>query len=283
MSHGSGCAIPGPDDGYALGATEQEYERLRRQAQVWAEATEMILRRAGVPKGARCLDIGSGPGEVMRQFRRLAGPSATVTGMDIDGVLGRESLRRLRDEEGGSFEFRELDIEAADRIPGGPYGVVFTRLVLLHLRDPVAAVRKMYEAVAPGGLLVVQDYDLRTWETLPSFEDGDLPRDVLMATLRAGGKEPLIGPKLPEIFRAAGVPEPAECRQSGGMSFRKDGGMEIGLGVLRSTLPAALRLGVVTQERAQRFFATMEERMRSDELLYQVAPTMVGAWVRKPR
>lgn len=282
MSQNTASAALNADSGYALGTTEREYERLRQQAQVWAEATEVFLRRAGIPEGARCLDVGSGPGEVMRLFRRLAGPSATVSGVDIDGVIGRESLRRLRDEESGSFEFHELDIATADRIPGGPYDVVFTRLVLLHLQDAVAGVRKMYEAVAPGGLLIVQDYDLRTWETLPSFEDSDLPREVFMATLRASGREPLIGQKLPAIFQAAGVPEPDECRQMGAMSFRKDGGMEIGLGVLRSTLPAALRLGVVTEERVQRFFANMEQRMQGDELLYQVSPSLVGAWVRKP-
>ncbi|MFI5689978.1 class I SAM-dependent methyltransferase [Streptomyces sp. NPDC051636] len=268
---------------YALGRSEQEYERLREQARRFEEATQLILRRAGIPQGAHCVDIGSGPGEGMRLLRRFAGPSAMVTGMDIDGVLGRASLRRLEDEESGRFEFHELDIEKADRIPGGPYEVVFTRLVLLHLRDAVSAVRKMYEAVAPGGLLVVQDFDLRTWETFPSFEDSDLPRDVLMATLRASGKEPLVGPKLPEIFRAAGVPEPDECWRTGGMAFRGDGGIEVGLELLRSTLPAALRLGVVTEERVQRFFTAMDQRMRTDDMLYQVSPTMVGAWVRKPR
>ncbi|QKV96013.1 class I SAM-dependent methyltransferase [Streptomyces sp. NA02950] len=282
MSQENASAALDADSGYALGTTEKEYERLRQQAQVWADTTEAFLRRAGIPEGARCLDVGSGPGEVMRLLSRLAGPSATVTGVDIDGVIGREALRRLRDEESGRFEFHELDIESADRIPGGPYDVVFTRLVLLHLRNAVAGVRKMYEAVAPGGLLMVQDYDLRTWETLPSFEDSDLPREVLMETLRASGREPLIGPKLPAIFQAAGVPEPVECRQMGAMSFRKDGGMEVGFRVLHSTLPAALRLGVVTEERVQRFFANVDQRMRGDELLYQVSPSMVAAWVRKP-
>ncbi|GAA1246557.1 class I SAM-dependent methyltransferase [Streptomyces javensis] len=283
MSQNAPSISPNADSGYALGRTEQEYERLREQARRFEEATQLILRRAGIPDGAHCLDVGSGSGEGMRLLRRFVGPFATVTGMDVDGGLGRASLRKLRDEESGRFEFHELDIEKADRIPGGPYGVVFTRLVLLHLRDASAAVRKMYEAVAPGGLLIVQDFDLRTWETFPAFEDSDLPRDVLMATLRASGKEPLIGPKLPEIFRAAGVPEPDECWRTGGMAFRRDGGIEVGLELLRSTLPAALHLGVVTEERAQRFFSSMEQRMRTDDLLYQVSPTMVGAWVRKAR
>jgi SAM-dependent methyltransferase len=267
---------------YVLGTTEQEYQRLRRQAQVWSEWTELLFDRAGLPEGARCLDVGSGPGEVMRLFRRLAGPSAKVTGMDLDGVLGRESLRRLRAEESGAFEFHEFDIEGADEIPGGPYDVVFTRLVLLHLRDAVGAVRKMYEAVVPGGLLAVQDFDLRTWETFPAFEDGNLPRDVLMNTLRASGREPLIGPNLPIIFQAAGLPEP-ECRHFSATSFRKDGGMEIGPALLRSTLPAAISLGVVTQDRAERYLASMDQRLQGDDLLYQTSPTLMGAWVRKPR
>jgi cyclopropane fatty-acyl-phospholipid synthase-like methyltransferase len=58
-------------DGYILGRTEAEYDRLRRQARLWEPATHRVLTAAGVAPGMRCLDAGCGPGEVMRLIGRL--------------------------------------------------------------------------------------------------------------------------------------------------------------------------------------------------------------------
>jgi ubiquinone/menaquinone biosynthesis C-methylase UbiE len=68
-----------------MGRTSQEYQRLIRQAGVWGPATARVLGQAGVGPGMHCLDVGSGPGEVMRLLAELVGPSGQVTGLDSDG------------------------------------------------------------------------------------------------------------------------------------------------------------------------------------------------------
>ena len=65
---------PPPTDGYALGRTPEEYERLRAQARVWEAATGRLLDRVGLAPGARCLDAGCGPGETMRLMAQRVGP-----------------------------------------------------------------------------------------------------------------------------------------------------------------------------------------------------------------
>ena len=47
---------------YIMGKTQEEYQRLRRQAQVLERFTVSILDRLGVAKGMGCLDVGCGPG-----------------------------------------------------------------------------------------------------------------------------------------------------------------------------------------------------------------------------
>jgi hypothetical protein len=51
-------------DGYVFARNSAEYERLRAQARHWEKATRSTLDEVGVGLGA--LDVGCGPGEVMR-------------------------------------------------------------------------------------------------------------------------------------------------------------------------------------------------------------------------
>ena len=58
---------------YVLGTTQREYERVRRQAEVWQHATERVLDRVDPAPGSRVLDAGSGPGVTMRQLAQRVG------------------------------------------------------------------------------------------------------------------------------------------------------------------------------------------------------------------
>ena len=53
--------------------------------------------------------------------------------------------------------------------PGAPFDLVYARLLLFHLPQRVAVLRRLWEAVAPGGHLLVQDYDLRGVSALPAL------------------------------------------------------------------------------------------------------------------
>jgi ubiquinone/menaquinone biosynthesis C-methylase UbiE len=82
-------------DHYLLGRTPEEYERLRWQARIWEPATAELLDRAGLAPGARCLDVGCGPGETTRLLAERTGPSGRVLGVDVDARLGRDARARL--------------------------------------------------------------------------------------------------------------------------------------------------------------------------------------------
>ena len=75
-------------DGYALGRTPEEYERLRAQSRVWEAATGRLLDEIGLAPGANCLDAGCGPGETMRMMAQRVGPAGRVLGIDVDAPLG---------------------------------------------------------------------------------------------------------------------------------------------------------------------------------------------------
>jgi ubiquinone/menaquinone biosynthesis C-methylase UbiE len=77
-----------PATGYVLPRTSDEYERLREQARMWEPQTAALLDHVGLAAGARCLDVGCGPGETMRLMAEHVGPEGHVTGIDVDGAVG---------------------------------------------------------------------------------------------------------------------------------------------------------------------------------------------------
>lgn len=95
---------------YSLGTSSREYERVRRQAQLWQRATERVLDRVDPAPGARCLDAGSGPGVTMRQLAQRVGPEGHVVGIDVDELLGRTSASTIcMPTATGNAEFRAHD------------------------------------------------------------------------------------------------------------------------------------------------------------------------------
>lgn len=100
-----------PTGHYLMGRTSAEYQRLRMQAEVWDEATKRLLLKAGLRAGMSCLDLGCGPGQVMRLMNEIVGPEGSVTGVDVDGNIGREALDMLRVTSSGQYAFHEMDVE----------------------------------------------------------------------------------------------------------------------------------------------------------------------------
>src|SRR5215468_3720225 len=92
-------------DDYLMGRTKAEHDRLRQQALMWEAATARLLRDAGLRAGMSCLDVGCGPGSVMKLMGEIVGSSGSVTGLDLDSDLGWEMLQDLRGTSQCRFGF----------------------------------------------------------------------------------------------------------------------------------------------------------------------------------
>src|SRR6478735_2385403 len=137
-------------DGYVHTRDGKEYQRLRDQARMWQAATAHVLAAVGLGPGMSCLDVGSGPGAVMRLMADRVGPEGRVTGIEIDGALGAEALQDLRREGGAELEQITADLLKLEAPAGVPFDLTFCRLLLMHMRDPVAILEKMSAWTKPG-------------------------------------------------------------------------------------------------------------------------------------
>jgi 2-polyprenyl-3-methyl-5-hydroxy-6-metoxy-1,4-benzoquinol methylase len=272
-------AVP-PQNGYSLARTPEEYERLRAQAQAWESATGRLLDRVALAAGSRCLDAGCGPGETMRLMAQRVGPSGHVVGVDVDARLGREALTMLHDAGHRQCEFADVDLTSDEAIPGAPFDLVYARL-LLHLPQRVAVLRRLWEAVSPGGHLLVQDYDLRSAGAVPSVESADQFLRVVIAAFSAAGCDVHVGARLPELFARAGIGAPDGTDVAGRLEPLVDAQRML-VGVYKGLLPTALAHGITSEERATAWLSAIARDAEHFPDRTFVWPLLIGAWRRKP-
>lgn len=260
---------------YSLLREPAEYDRLRAQARVWETATARLLDRIALPTGARCLDAGCGPGETMRLLSQRVGPTGHVTGLDSDAGLVETTRSHLPDN---------CDIATADlrRDPiDGEYDLVFARLLLFHLPERVEVLRRLWDAVAPQGHLVVQDYDLTAACAVPSAPGVDDVASLVIESFTAAGCDVQAGLKLPTFLKDAGIGTADGTDVSGILIPLRQGAPMLGH-VLRSLLPSAIGRGVTTQDKAEGALERMNEDAAADPDRPMLWPLMAGIWKTRP-
>lgn len=267
-------------DAYALARTPQEYERLRAQSRAWEPTTARLLDQLPLLPGSRCLDAGCGPGETMRLMAEGVGPSGYVLGVDVDARLGAWAALELQQAGHCQCDFRCMDLTRGESIPGEPFDLVYARLLLYHLPERIAVLRRLWDSVAPGGHLLVQDYDVRTVSVLPALETVEQFGRVIVDAFLAAGCDVHVGARLPELFARAGIGTPDGTDVAGRIEplAQAQGFLR---SVYQSVAPGAISRGILTQERAVAWCSELTrdaERFPERPLLW---PLLIGAWKRK--
>lgn len=189
---------------YVIRGGRPGFDRLQVLARSWAATTTRLLDVAGVTAGMDCLDLGCGAGDVTFALARRVAPGGRVRGLDMDEVklgLARDAARAAGLT---NVEFAAQDVYGWAE--PGRYDVVYCRNLLQHLTRPVDVLRAMWDAVRPGGVVIVEDADFEGSFCDPPHEGFDFWVQAYMAVLRRHGGDPLSGRRLHRRFVEAGIP-----------------------------------------------------------------------------
>jgi ubiquinone/menaquinone biosynthesis C-methylase UbiE len=265
-------------DGYIHARNAEEYQRLRDQASMWQAATEAVLDRVGLGAGMSCLDIGSGPGSVMRLMADRVGPQGRVTGIEIDGNLGAQALADLRAQGGAEFAVIEASVTEIDTVPGEPFDLTYCRLLLMHMLEPVAVIEKMLSWTKPGGTVAAQEFDFGAISVEPPCPAMAEFNRLFEGVFRGHGRNLRAGRQLPAQFEAAGLGIPDGTNAEAEFLPLSDMGNML-IGVYQGLFAAATELGIADPILAQDFKADMTEAA-ADGRYYCLTPILIGAWKR---
>jgi SAM-dependent methyltransferase len=191
---------------YVLRGGDGGYERLALLARTRWPDTAALFARAGLSPGMRCIDLGCGGGQVTLEIARLVGPEGSAVGVDMDEI--KLDLARQAAAEGGlaNVEFRQLNVRQWDE--PGSYDAVYCRFLLQHLSEPGDLLGRMWAAVRPRGVLIVEDADFDGWCCHPPNEGFDFFVRTYTKVLARRGGDPAFGRKLYGGFLGAGIPDP---------------------------------------------------------------------------
>ena len=269
-------------DVYALGRTREEYERLRGQARGWETATGRLLDEIGLAPGARCLDAGCGPGETMRLMAQRVGPAGSVLGIDLDAALGADAVAMLHASGHRQCRFQVHDVSSPAPLPAAPFDLVYARLLLFHLPERVAVLARLWDAVAPGGHLVVQDYDIGGARVIPTLHSVDEAMRVLVGAFTAVGCDVHAGARLPQLFVQAGIGNPDGTDVAGRLEPLSTGRLLVEH-TFRSVLPTALEHHITTETDAAATLTRLDRDARRFAARPLMWPLLIGAWKQKDR
>jgi len=267
---------------YVLGHSEQELQRLRRQALLIEPATRLFLGEAGVGPGMRVLDVGSGAGDVAFLVARLVGEAGEVIGADkapaaVAAASMHASERGLR-----HVSFRQGD--PAHMRFDRPFDAVIGRYVLLFQSDTVAMVRGLLPHLRPGGLVLFHEPDWQSARSIPAVPIYDSCCRWIQQTFARAGTDTNMAGRLYRTLVGAGLSTPAMRMQTfiGGGAQSADY-LQAVADLVGSMLPSIVQHGIASA--AEINLATLAERMQREAISGEcliIGRSEIGAWARLP-
>lgn len=261
------------DRGYLLDNRQSEAGvRFGALAELFDPVTFRHVDRLGIGVGMRCWEVGAGGPSVPLGLAERVAPTGTVLATDLD-------VSWTRDIAGGAIEVLSHDV-AADPPPPGGFDLVHARLVLVHVADRAEALRRMVQALRPGGWLLLEDAD-PLLQPLPCPDESG-PEQRLANRLRSGfralmaarGADLAYGRTLPRVLREAGL---EEVQADAYFPVTSPACAVLEDATVRQIRHHLIEQGLATDEEIDRHLANVA----AGRLDLATAP-MISAWGRRP-
>ncbi len=193
------------DRDYVLGTHDDEIYRLGFQHRVWRPRALDAWTRARIGDGSKVIDFGAGPGFATMDLAEIVGPTGEVYALErsrrfLDTLEAQARARGL-----AQVKAYELDF-ATDALPVKDADAAWVRWVFAFLPDPKAALKKLVDALRPGGALVIHEYLVyEAWRLAPPAPNFERFVEEVIANWRGSGGEPNIGRELPAWLAEMGL------------------------------------------------------------------------------
>jgi ubiquinone/menaquinone biosynthesis C-methylase UbiE len=117
------------------------------------DLTADVLRRSGIERGMRVLDLGCGSGDASLLIAKMVGPSGLVVGVDGSAEAIDEAEKRAT-IAGHCYWTRFVRADPDTFVPHERFDAVVVRLTLLRQGEPATFLR-LPACVRPDGVIMV--------------------------------------------------------------------------------------------------------------------------------
>jgi len=276
---GTGPAAPAAADVYALGSNPEESARLQRQSDELRPQTAELLGRIALGPGQSAIDLGCGPSGILELLSAAVSPGGRVVGLDADPA--HTAMARQHVSERGLANVEVVTSDARDTgLPADTFDLVHARTVLVTIPEPQEVLAEMVRLARPGGWVASQEPDIEGAFCYPPLPAWDRLREIFRAGFSRSGADPLIGRRLTELYRQAGLEEvevvvhaPVYPAGHSRRTLLPD--------LVRSMRPMILELGLSDEPELAELDRAVREHL-ADSRTVCLAHLLVVAWGRKP-
>lgn len=262
---------------YIFAAGEAAAERLRLLDRVFNPTTRELLANLGLAPGWRVADIGCGIGLNAMWMAKHVAPDGSVTGID----MSHEQMRiasATAEVAGLKNALFQQGTATGTGLPRAAFDLVYSRFLLCHLTDPIAALGEMRSLLKSGGLLVCEDFISSTVTTYPETRAYVRLSEIYSIMDAKRGVDSNAGAKLHQYLQSAGF-QRAEIvmRQPAFLRGEEKRFWEM---TLREAVPAIVEAGVAREEDIEQICEEMRA-IAEDEAILLAVTTVVQGWARK--
>lgn len=121
----------------------------------------------------RILDVGCGPGSITTGFAKYV-PQGSVTGVDLTSEVLEQAKEHLnsQDPKSDNVTFEVGNVVDGLQFQDETFDVVFCHQTLLHIPEPVKAMKEMRRVCKTGGVVACReaDWPFRYYPELPGLQ-----------------------------------------------------------------------------------------------------------------
>ena len=177
---------------------------LRLQAQVWEDDAAALFDHIPVKPGWECIDIGCGAMGVLRPLSERVGEGGRVLGIDADQSFVHAAERFIADNELFNVRVQQADI-FADDLPDEMFDLVHLRFMFAPYGRDDELLARALALLRPGGVLVVQEPDASSWNTMPPHPAFEELKSLIFDAFRRAGGDFNAGQRVYRRLRRAGL------------------------------------------------------------------------------
>jgi ubiquinone/menaquinone biosynthesis C-methylase UbiE len=271
----------GPDAAsvYALGSNPAETARLRRQSDELRPQTAELLGCVGLAPGQSAIDLGCGPSGILDLLSAAVAPGGRVVGLDADpahAVMARQYARELG--------LPGVEVVTADArqtgLAAGSFDFVHARTLLVTIPEPGEVLAEMVRLARPGGWVASQEPDPENAFCYPPLPAWDRLREIFRASFSRSGADLLIGRRLTELYRQAGLEE-IEVVAHAPIYPADHSRRTILPDLVRSLRPMILELGLSDERELAEVDRAVREHL-ADPRTLMLPHLLIVTWGRKP-
>jgi ubiquinone/menaquinone biosynthesis C-methylase UbiE len=272
-------AAPSATDIYALGRDPAESARLRRQSDELRVDSAALLDRVGLGPGQSAIDIGCGPSGILELLAERVSSGGRVVGLDADPAHAAMARQFATKRQLPGVEIVQADARRTG-LPSSSFDLVHARTVLITVPEPAEVLAEMTRLARPGGWIASLEPDVEYSLCYPAHPAWTRMCDIFSAAFSRNGADLLIGRRLTELYRAAGLDDiGVEARA--GVYRASDSRRTVRPDLVRSMRPVILDLGLADERELDEIDRAVRGHLDDPRTLVMPHLSFL-VWGRKP-